>query len=85
MWGLFLRRNKELIDLRITNYSELSNNLKVFFDGVIDNCESLMVHQEVDKSVVVLSLEEYNAIQETAYIMKSSSMMDLIRKGDEVF
>ena len=69
--------------MRITNYSELSNNLKGFFDGVIDNCEPLMVHQEGDKSVVVLSLEEYNAIQETAYIMKSSSMMDLIRKGDE--
>ena len=32
---------------------------------------------------MVISLEEYNSIKETEYIMKSPAMMDIIRKGDE--
>ena len=73
--------------MRITNYSELSNNLKGFFDGVIDNCEPLMVHQEGDKSVVVLSLEEYNAIQETAsyhsYCLSDIETIEMIKNKQQ--
>jgi antitoxin YefM len=30
-----------------------------------------------------MSLEEYNAIKETEYIMRSRAMMDIIRKGEQ--
>lgn len=46
------------------------NNLKAYLDGVIND------------SVAVISLEEYNSIKETEYIMKSPAMMDIIRKGE---
>lgn len=36
-----------------------------------------------NESVVVMSLDEYNSIKETEYIMKSPAMMDAIRKGAE--
>ena len=55
--------------MRTANYSELRNNLKHYLDGVIND------------SVVVMSLDEYNSIKETEYIMKSPAMMDAIRKG----
>ena len=42
-----------------------------------------IVHRSGNESVVVISLEEYNSIKETEYIMKSPAMMDIIRKGDE--
>lgn len=69
--------------MRTANYSELRNNLKSYLDGVINDCEPLVVHRSGNDSVVVISLEEYNAIKETEYIMKSPAMMDIIRKGDE--
>lgn len=69
--------------MKTTNYSELRNNLKSYLDGVINDSEPLIVHRSGNESVVVISLEEYNSIKETEYIMKSPVMMDIIRKGDE--
>ena len=68
--------------MRTANYSELRNNLKAYLDGVINDSEPLLVHRAGNDSVVVISLEEYNSIKETEYIMKSPAMMDIIRKGE---
>lgn len=68
--------------MRTANYSELRNNLKAYLDGVINDSEPLLVHRASNESVVVISLEEYNSIKETEYIMKSPAMMDIIRKGE---
>lgn len=69
--------------MRTANYSELRYNLKSYLDGVINDSEPLIVHRSGNESVVIISLEEYNSIKETEYIMKSPAMMDIIRKGDE--
>ena len=69
--------------MRTANYSELRNNLKSYLDGVINDSEPLLVHRAGNDSVVVISLEEYNSIKETEYIMKSPAMMDIIRKGEK--
>ena len=69
--------------MRTENYSELRNNLKSYLDGVINDSEPLLVHRAGNDSVVVISLEEYNSIKETEYIMKSPAMMDIIRKGEK--
>ena len=68
--------------MRTANYSELRNNLKAYLDGVINDSEPLLVHRAGNESVVVISLEEYNSIKETEYIMKSPAMMDIIRQGE---
>lgn len=65
------------------NYSELRNNLKSYLDAVINDSEPLLVHRSGNESVVVISLDEYNSIKETEYIMKSLAMMEAIRRGDE--
>ena len=69
--------------MRTANYSELRNNLKSYLDGVINDSVPLLVHRAGNDSVVVISLEEYNSIKETEYIMKSPAMMDIIRKGEK--
>lgn len=69
--------------MRTANYSELRNNLKSYLDGVINDSEPLIVHRSGNESVVVISLEEYNSLKETEYIMKSPAMMDAIRQGEE--
>ena len=51
-------------------------------DGLTNDREPLLVHRAGNESVVVISLEEYNSIKETEYIMKSPAMMDIIRKGE---
>ena len=61
--------------MRTANYSELRNNLKHYLDGVINDSEPLLVHRPGNESVVVMSLDEYNSIKETEYIMKSPAMI----------
>lgn len=69
--------------MRTANYSELRNNLKHYLDWVINDSEPLLVHRPGNESVVVMSLDEYNSIKETEYIIKSPAIMDAIRKGAE--
>lgn len=69
--------------MRTANYSELRGNLKSYLDGVINDSEPLLVHRSGNESVVIVSLDEYNSIKETEYIMRSPAMMDAIRKGRE--
>lgn len=69
--------------MRTTNYTELRNRLKSYLDEVAEDCEPLLVHRSGNASVVIISLDEYNSIKETEYIMKSKAMMDIIKKGEE--
>lgn len=69
--------------MRTANYSELRGNLKSYLDGVINDSEPLLVHRSGNESVVIVSLDEYNSIKETEYIMRSPAMMEVIQKGRE--
>jgi antitoxin YefM len=69
--------------MQTASYTELRNNLKSYLDRVLDDSEPLVVHRSGNESVVIISLDEYNAIKETEYIMKSPVMMDIIRQGEQ--
>ena len=47
--------------MKSVNYSELRQNLKVNLDAVTGNAELLVVHRPKGKSIVLISLDEYNA------------------------
>ena len=58
------------------NYSNLRNNLKTFFDKVIENYETIIVTRKDDKNIVIISLEEYNNMVENARIMSNKKYYD---------
>lgn len=69
--------------MKTTNYTDLRNNLKEYFDNVVNDCEPLIVQRPNKASVVVIPIDEYNAIKETEYILQSPQMVDIIKKGEE--
>lgn len=69
--------------MRTANYTELRKNLSAYLDAIIDDSETFIINRDGNDAVVMISLEEYNAIKETAYLMKSPAMMSAIRKGVE--
>lgn len=69
--------------MRTANYTDLRTNLKVYIDSVIDDCETIIVNRGNGTGVVMISLDEYNSLKETEYIMSSPATMDAIRKGEE--
>ena len=68
--------------MRTASYTELKSNLEKYIDTVVYNKDALIVHRPKSASVVVISLDEYNAIKETEYLMSSPEMVNRIKEGD---
>lgn len=52
-------------------YSHVRANLAGTMDRVCHNHEPLIITRNSEQSVVMLSLEDYNALEETAYLLRS--------------
>lgn len=48
------------------NYSTIRGNLKTYCDKVSDNNETVIVTRKGEKNVVIISLDEWNALQKAA-------------------
>lgn len=59
--------------MQVLNYTEFRGQLTKNLKRVTDEGEIVVVHNSSGKNVVVISLEEYNAIQETLYLSKSKA------------
>ncbi|MBQ2012218.1 MAG: type II toxin-antitoxin system prevent-host-death family antitoxin [Bacteroidaceae bacterium] len=69
--------------MKTANYTDFRSNLKSYMDAVIDDCETVIINRGKDTGVVLISLDEYNSLKETEYIMSSPETVEAIRKGDE--
>jgi antitoxin YefM len=69
--------------MRAVNYSELRQNLKANLDAVSDNAELLVVHRSRGKSIVVMSLDEYNSSMETQYLLQSKNNRERLEQAVE--
>jgi len=63
------------------NYSHARNNLKSIIDDVCDNNEEVIITTKNDKSVIILSMDEYNRTH--AQIKKSVQIsLEQIERGE---
>ena len=52
-------------------YTTLRANLASTMDRVCDDHEALIITRHGDQAVVMLSLEDYKALEETAYLLRT--------------
>lgn len=57
--------------MEVLNYTEFRQNLAKSLDMVNDDAEIVIVSRSKGKNVVVMDLDEYNAMIETLHITKS--------------
>jgi antitoxin YefM len=55
------------------NYTEFRKDLKDYLDTVEENHETLIIKRGSGKGAVLISLEEYNSIMETMYLLSSKA------------
>lgn len=74
--------------MKVVNYSEFRNNLAENLNVVNDDGDIVVVSRSKGKNVVVMSLEEYNSIQETLHLNSSKAnrkrleaALDEMKKG----
>lgn len=72
--------------MQVVNYSKGRANLAKLIENVVDNNETTIVTKN-NKTVVIISLDEYNAWQETNFLLKSPAnskrLLDSIKEVEE--
>ena len=59
--------------MQTINFSQTRQNLASTFDSVVDNCMPVIVTRQNKESVVILSMKDYRAMEETIYLMQSQA------------
>jgi antitoxin YefM len=59
--------------MQVVNYTEFRNNLAENLNMVTEDSEIVVVSRSKGKNVVVMSLEEYNSIQETLHLVSTKT------------
>lgn len=54
-------------------YSDLRQNLKHYLDIASDNHEPVIVTRSDNRNIVILSLDDYNSISETSYLLSTDN------------
>ena len=57
--------------MQVISYSEARNSLKRVLDNVNDNADVTIINRRDAGNAVVMSLDHYNSIIETLYLMQS--------------
>ncbi len=70
--------------MQAITYSWARNHLAQSIDQVCDNHEAIVITKKNDRAAVLMSLEDYQALEETAYLLRSPTnakrLMDAIEE-----
>ena len=67
--------------MRVKNITEFRKSMKETFDEINENQETVVISRSEDRDIVMLSLKNYNSIQETLYQMSSPRNMDRLTEA----
>lgn len=59
--------------MQTINFSHTRQNLASTFDSVVDNAMPVIVTRQNKEPVVIISMRDYRALEETAYLMQSEA------------
>jgi len=57
--------------MEVVNFTEARNSLKTIFDKVYYDHEDMVITRKNSQSVVMITLDEYNSLKETNYLLGS--------------
>ncbi len=70
--------------MKVINYTELRLNLKHWLNSVVDDVEEIIIKRKNQKDLVLISLEEYNSLVETNYLLSGKNREVLLESIAEV-
>jgi len=63
------------------SYTDFRQNLARFLDKAEDDCEEIIVTRDKGRKAIVLSLEDFLSLQETAYLLSSAKNRKHLEKS----
>ena len=64
-------------------YSQARNNLREIINKVCDDFDEYIITTKDEKSVVLISYEEYSSMKETIYLLSSKNNRDRLNNAVE--
>ena len=70
--------------METVNYSDFRSNLKHWFDKVINDVSDVIIKRKGGKDLVLMSLDEYNSLKETTYLLSGTNRDMLLNSIKEL-
>ena len=67
--------------MEVYSLTEARKRLKELFEKVYFDKEDVIIHRKSKESVVVIPLEEYNAIKETLYLLSTKKNREHLQRS----
>ena len=67
--------------MRVVNFSEARNNLKAVLDQVVSDADYTIVTRRDSEDAVIMSLDTFNAYQETLHLLRSPANAEHLAKS----
>ena len=71
--------------MRVINFSEARNNLKQVIDSVVDDADYAVISRRDAPDAVLMSLDTFNSLAETVYLLKSPANAARLARSIEEF
>ena len=70
--------------METVNYSNFRSNLKYWFDKVINDVSDVIIKRKGGKDLVLITLDEYNSLKETTYLLTGKNRDVLLNSVKEL-
>ena len=67
--------------MTVINYTEARNNLKYLLDSVVEDADYTIINRRDADDAVVMSLDYFNAMQETLHLLRSPKNVAHLEKS----
>ena len=67
--------------MTVVNYTEARNNFKSILDTVANDADYMIINRRDAEDAVVMSLDYFNAMQETLHLLKSPANVAHLEKS----
>ncbi|HHR6228892.1 TPA: type II toxin-antitoxin system Phd/YefM family antitoxin [Providencia alcalifaciens] len=67
--------------MKTISFSDARSNLKAVLDRVVDDMDTTIITRRDSEAAVVMSLEYYNSLMETIYLLRSPANAEHLNKS----
>lgn len=67
--------------MRVISFTEARNGLKSLLDDVVNDADTTIITRRDAEDAVVMSLDYYNSLMETVYLMRSPANAEHLNKS----